>query len=118
MTSTHFVVQDPYQELRTLSVGDERILAITLQPSDEKILCYTASNRLLSVVVPPIEVANQHQLPITASDFMLGGFHIGAIVGMAVAAQRPLVITIGVDRIARVWNYLQVRVYICCAMVL
>ena len=100
--------QDPYQEIRTLALGDESILSIALQPSEEKILCYTASNRLLIVTVPPMEIASHSQQAMSVADFRMGGFHKGPVVGMTISVQRPLIITIGADHTARVWNYLQV----------
>ena len=34
-------------------------------------------------------------------------FHNGAILGLDVCARKPLVVTCGVDKTVRVWNYLE-----------
>ena len=40
-----------------------------------------------------------------ALDHILAAFHNGAILGLDVCVRKPLVVTCGVDKTVRVWNY-------------
>ena len=38
---------------------------------------------------------------------LLTGFHVGPILGMDVCIRKPWVVTCGMDKTVRVWNYLE-----------
>lgn len=107
--------RDPYVEIRRVVLGEFHILSATLVPSEDRMVLLSKNARLIYVpmsdLTAPIDdesIANQTQ-KLKARDLISGGTHtpVGrdpAIIAAASAFQKSLLVTVGADHTARLWN--------------
>ena len=110
--------REPYAEIRRVLLGDHLILAASLVPSEERLILLTKTSRLLSMpfseLLKPAPAEGSSKAKVVDADFAAtdlvpGGFHVKvdrdcAIVAADSAYQKSLLITIGSDCTARMWN--------------
>ncbi len=77
------------------------ITSMSVTPSEEVLVCSCASSQLASFPLANIDILK----PNEAHFHFFGGFHHGAITGLATCVRKPLVATCGADRTLRIWNY-------------
>ncbi|KAK7232230.1 hypothetical protein SO694_0003027 [Aureococcus anophagefferens] len=96
--------RDSFFETHTFALdGTARaIVAIALKPSEDEMCAVSSDQQLYGVALTKAgAVKNDDVKPL------LGLFHgPGAITGLDVCVRKPLVVTCGLDRSIRVWNYL------------
>ncbi len=80
-----------------------RIKSIAISPSDENIICTLENNQ--AFVLSLANVERDHTDDLTFEPLSMP-FHYQAIVGLDVCVRKPFVVTCGMDRSVRVWNYL------------
>jgi WD40 repeat protein len=127
--------KDPFTEVRRLCLGDVTLISGVFIREEERMILLTKSNRLIKVTLfaPDqesdskiknvqemkkqtfrrfsMQVTNddmfsqREQLSSHADDLMFGGNHIMPIRAADSATDRPIVITIGADHTARIWDY-------------
>ena len=81
------------------------ITALTITPSEELLVVSCANSQLASFPIANIDILPTGGPEECHFAFLSGGFHHGAVTGMDVCVQKPLLVTCGVDRTLRVWNY-------------
>jgi hypothetical protein len=99
--------QELYIEIRSVVLADELIISVAVLPADERVVCYSKSGRLLTFTAASLD--GQSTDNCDPKDFFAGGFHTGAVISMDASTQRPLVLTLGEDKMLRAWNLFQVR---------
>ncbi|RYG67045.1 hypothetical protein EON64_08320 [archaeon] len=122
---------EPYVESRRLALGDKHLIGGCVYPSEEKMVLLTKQGRLLSMPLDATieqikkamggtqddaesvhskEEGHRSLVPSLQSggisDLRAGGHHTSSILAADMAFERPLLVTVGADNTARVWNYL------------
>merc|ERR1719313_1960678 len=91
----------------------QREMKVDSQPVTVKSMAMSPTEEVLAVTTSSAQL---YQLSLLGSDLlkgdelaqvepMLTGFHVGPILGMDVCIRKPLVVTCGMDKTVRVWNY-------------
>jgi len=81
------------------------VRALSVSPRDEVLGITLSSCQLYHMSLSSSDMLKTDETP--ALDHILTPFHNGAILGLDVCARKPLVVTCGVDKTVRVWNYLE-----------
>ena len=76
------------------------VLNLSLSPSEDNLVCTTDNNQ---AYILPLTSSDVQDLKI---DLLAQPFHHMVITGMDVCVRKPLVVTCGIDKSVRVWNYL------------
>lgn len=71
----------------------------------------TSTAQLFSLSLLGHDVLKADEAPVFEA--VLTNFHSGAILGMDVCTRKPLVVTCGMDKSVRVWNYLEKTCELC-----
>jgi WD40 repeat protein len=82
------------------NAGSVTSLAVSL--SEEMLAVATSSSQLLQVSLSPSDIMKTEE---STFDYVLTSFHSGPILGLDVCVRKPLVVTCGIDKSVRVWNY-------------
>jgi len=78
---------------------------LAVSPSEESLAVSTSTAQLYQLSLLSSDLLKTDEAP--SFEHVLTSFHIGQIQGMDVCARKPLVVTCGVDKSVRVWNYLE-----------
>ncbi|KAJ1552352.1 Cilia- and flagella-associated protein 57, partial [Nowakowskiella sp. JEL0078] len=95
-----------FNHVRTLTISEEttEIKNIAINASETLLLCSTLTNQLFKALLHSQEILkNDQDLRLEPAS---QPFHHGAITGMDTCCRKPLLITCGVDKSIRVWNYI------------
>jgi WD40 repeat protein len=116
--------KDPFFLVKSFSAGADEILSsMAVAPSDEMVVCYSKNRGLLSF--PLGSVGMNEDLVPKFEDIVPHGVHVGGIVALDCCVQKPILITCGADKCARVWHYQQLKCMLvqrfseeptCCAL--
>jgi WD40 repeat protein len=99
-------VKEIYKKAREIKVDAQNggsVTSLAVSPSEEVLAIATSSSQLLQVSLSSSDIMKSEESP---SDFISTSFHSGPIYGLDVCVRKPLVVTCGVDKSVRVWNYL------------
>jgi WD40 repeat protein len=96
---------DPTSEDQTKIDGNNStsnldILSMTLNASEENVVCTTRSYQLYSLTLSAADLGKG-----AAFDYLSCSFHHDSITGMAVSLRKPIIVTCSMDKSVRVWNY-------------
>jgi len=69
-------------------------------PSSEHLMCLLTNQQIYTVDIR--EKSTDDDLAVTQP---FGGFHSGEVTGLDTCIRKPLIVTCGIDRSVRVWNY-------------
>lgn len=105
--------KEVYRNTKTLQVegGACAVRSLALSPSEELLALTTSTSQLYQLSLLGQDLLQADESP--AFDPVLTHFHTGAILGMDVCIRKPLVVTCGVDKSARVWNYVEKACALC-----
>ncbi|CAE7596826.1 CFAP57 [Symbiodinium natans] len=105
--------KEVYRTTKTLQVegGAGAVRSLALSPSEELLAVTTSTSQLYQLSLLGQDLLKADETP--AFDPVLTHFHTGAILGMDVCIRKPLVVTCGVDKSARVWNYVEKTCALC-----
>eukprot|EP00929_Paragymnodinium_shiwhaense_P023266 TRINITY_DN1460_c0_g2_i1.p1 TRINITY_DN1460_c0_g2~~TRINITY_DN1460_c0_g2_i1.p1 ORF type:complete len:1226 (+),score=432.73 TRINITY_DN1460_c0_g2_i1:97-3774(+) len=79
------------------------VRSLALSPSEEVLAVATSKAQLLQLSLLGQDLLKAEEAPVFEP--VLTPFHTGPILGMDVCTRKPLVVTCGVDKSVRVWNY-------------
>merc|ERR1719331_1954200 len=79
------------------------VRSMAMSPTEEILACTTSSAQLYQLSLLGSDLLKGDEL--AQVEPMLTGFHVGPILGMDVCIRKPLVVTCGMDKTVRVWNY-------------
>merc|ERR1719506_1600485 len=99
----------------------QREMKVDSEPVTVKLMAMSPTEEVLAVTTSSAQL---YQLSLLGSDLLKGdelaqveplltGFHVGPILGMDVCARKPLVVTCGMDKTVRVWNYMEKTCELC-----
>jgi len=84
---------------------------LALSPSEETLAVSTSTAQLYQLSLLSSDLLKAEEAPVFES--VLTPFHTGPILGMDVCTRKPLVVTCGLDKSVRVWNYLEKTCELC-----
>mmetsp|Transcript_13687 Transcript_13687/g.36226 ORF Transcript_13687/g.36226 Transcript_13687/m.36226 type:complete len:1228 (-) Transcript_13687:39-3722(-) len=87
------------------------VRSLALSPSEENLAVTTSNAQLYQLSLLGQDLLKAEEAP--AFEPVLTPFHTGAILGMDVCTRKPLVVTCGMDKSVRVWNYLEKTCELC-----
>mmetsp|Transcript_78194 Transcript_78194/g.211524 ORF Transcript_78194/g.211524 Transcript_78194/m.211524 type:complete len:1255 (-) Transcript_78194:77-3841(-) len=90
--------------------GAGAVLSLAVNPSEEVLAIGTSTAQLLQLSLSPSDLLKSEESPV---DNILTSFHVGPILGLDVCVRKPLVVTCGVDKSVRVWNYIDKTQELC-----
>ena len=93
---------------------DIQVCGVSVTPcSGEEVLgLVLSSSQLYSMSLSSSDLLKTEEAPLF--DQVLGaGFHSGSVTGLDACVRRPLLVTCGVDKTVRVWNYVERTVEVC-----
>ncbi|CAN0154236.1 unnamed protein product, partial [Phaeothamnion confervicola] len=120
----------PYMLIKSFSTRGDSLLGLAVSPGGEALCCYARSNRLLLFQLGAVDIMNGGDGGMNGvmnggmnggsgmngnggegvfEPVVGGGTHAGAVLSLDACTQRPVVATLGADRVIRVWNYLRWR---------
>jgi len=100
-----------YRRTKTIQLDSGAPRSLALSPSEEALAVTTSTAQLYSLSLLGHDVLKAEESP--AFESVLTPFHTGAILGMDVCTRKPLVVTCGMDKSVRVWNYLEKTCELC-----
>ncbi|KDO22382.1 hypothetical protein SPRG_21013 [Saprolegnia parasitica CBS 223.65] len=95
--------KDPFILIRSMSAGDFAIESVAISPNCESAVAYTDTQRLVTFAMGSIDVVQDSTTEFR--DLIPNGMHAGAILAVDVCLQKPLLVSCGVDKSLRSWNY-------------
>lgn len=104
--TSHF--QFFYKVAKRADPTDIQVCGVSVTPStgEEVLSLALSSSQLYSMSLSSSDLLKTEEAPLF--DQLLGaGFHNGSVTGLDVCVRRPLVVTCGVDKTVRVWNYME-----------
>merc|ERR1719230_1982464 len=87
------------------------VRSLALSPSEETLAVTTSTAQLFQLSLLSSDLLKAEEAPVFEP--VLTPFHTGAILGMDVCARKPLVVTCGLDKSVRVWNYMEKTCELC-----
>jgi WD40 repeat protein len=87
------------------------VRSLALSPSEEVLAVTTSTAQLHQLSLLGQDLLKAEESPVFEP--VLTPFHSGAILGMDVCTRKPLVVTCGVDKSVRVWNYIDKTCELC-----
>jgi len=87
------------------------VRSLALSPSEEVLAVTTSNQQLYQLSLLGQDLLKAEEAP--AFEPVLTPFHTGPILGMDVCTRKPLVVTCGMDKSVRVWNYLDKTCELC-----
>jgi len=109
-------VKEVYKSSKQVKVGGDggqsagSVTALAVSLSEEMLAVATSSSQLLQVSLSPSDIMKSEE---SSFDYVLTSFHSGPILGLDVCVRKPLVVTCGIDKSVRVWNYLDKTQELC-----
>eukprot|EP00746_Dinoflagellata_sp_MGD_P071928 gnl/MRDRNA2_/MRDRNA2_29238_c0_seq1.p1 gnl/MRDRNA2_/MRDRNA2_29238_c0~~gnl/MRDRNA2_/MRDRNA2_29238_c0_seq1.p1 ORF type:complete len:1218 (-),score=322.40 gnl/MRDRNA2_/MRDRNA2_29238_c0_seq1:252-3905(-) len=91
--------------------GGAPVGSLAVSPSEELLAVSLGSSQLFQLSLSSSDLTRTEESP--TFDYVLTSFHSGAIQGMDVCARKPLVVTCGMDKSVRVWNYIDKTCELC-----
>merc|ERR1719389_272744 len=98
--------KEAYRNVRTHRIDETAgvfVRSVCVSPRDEVLGITLSSCQLFQMSLSSSDLLKTEETP--ALDYILAPFHNGAILGLDVCVRKPLVVTCGVDKTVRVWNY-------------
>jgi len=98
--------KEAYRNVRTHRIDETAgvfVRSVCVSPRDEVLGITLSSCQLFQMSLSSSDLLKTEETP--ALDHILAAFHNGAILGLDVCVRKPLVVTCGVDKTVRVWNY-------------
>lgn len=120
-----------YKKTREFIMEPSGVSTIAVRPSDDSAVCTLKNSQIYSISldadsskVRKRSVANLWLPRTLLLNVLFQGedikcnrlfqeFHHNQIVGMDVCAKKPIVVTCGMDRSVRIWNYLENTLEVC-----
>jgi len=87
------------------------VRSLALSPSEEVLAVTTSTAQLYQLSLLGQDLLKAEEAPVFEP--VLTPFHTGAILGMDVCTRKPLVVTCGMDKSVRVWNYAEKTCELC-----
>eukprot|EP00927_Polykrikos_kofoidii_P004457 TRINITY_DN11755_c0_g1_i1.p1 TRINITY_DN11755_c0_g1~~TRINITY_DN11755_c0_g1_i1.p1 ORF type:complete len:1221 (-),score=291.71 TRINITY_DN11755_c0_g1_i1:257-3919(-) len=87
------------------------VRSLALSPTEEVLAVTTSTAQLCQLSLLGQDLLKAEEAPVFEP--VLTPFHTGAILGMDVCTRKPLVVTCGMDKSVRVWNYLEKTCELC-----
>jgi WD40 repeat protein len=108
-------VKEMYKNTKTIKIdgGNQNtgsVTSLAVSISEEMLAVATSSSQLLQVSLSPSDIMKTDD---SGFDYVLTSFHSGPILGLDVCVRKPLVVTCGIDKSVRVWNYLDKTQELC-----
>jgi WD40 repeat protein len=103
-----------YRKTKTIPLDNKSSTAVrslALSPSEETLAVTTSTAQLCQMSLQGGDLLKAEDAPVFEP--VLDWFHSGAIWGMDVCTRKPLVVTCGVDKSVRVWNYIDKKLELC-----
>jgi len=103
-----------YRQTKLLQVepnSGSAVRSLALSPSEELLGVSTSTAQLYQLSLLGQDLMKAEESP--AFEPVLSYFHTGAILGLDVCIRKPLVVTCGIDKSARVWNYFEKTCVMC-----
>jgi WD40 repeat protein len=91
-----------YKQKKEFQIDDGSISVIQWNVKEDRALLGFSSNQLYM-----LQIENSAQGEVVKYDRLAQSFHDGSILGMDACISKPLLVTSGVDRTIRIWNYLE-----------
>ncbi|OQR89992.1 WD domain-containing protein [Thraustotheca clavata] len=95
--------KDPFILIRSMAAGDFSIESVAISPNCENAVAYTDTQRLVTFSMASIDVVQDGAAEFR--DLIPNGSHSGPILTIDVCIQKPILVTCGVDKTIRSWNY-------------
>jgi WD40 repeat protein len=83
--------------------GKQRIVDLSLSPTEETVVCCAQTNEVFLFSLATVDIAKAED-PASFRPLPIG-FHADTVTAIDVCIQRPIVVTAGLDRRVRLWNY-------------
>jgi len=106
--------QEPYRKMKTIQLDHGAgvgVRNLALSPSEETLAVSTSTAQLYQLSLLSSDLLKAEEPPVFEP--VLTPFHTGAILGMDVCIRKPLVVTCGIDKSVRVWNYVEKTCELC-----
>jgi len=87
------------------------VRSLALSPSEENLAVTTSNAQLYQLSLLGQDLLKAEEAPVFEP--VLTPFHTGPILGMDVCTRKPLVVTCGMDKSVRIWNYLEKTCELC-----
>jgi WD40 repeat protein len=99
--------KEMFRKAREVKVDSQPVTvrSLAMSPPEETLACTTSSAQLYQLSLLGSDLLKADDT--TQVEPMLTGFHVGPILGMDVCIRKPWVVTCGMDKTVRVWNYLE-----------
>lgn len=102
--------EDRYKQMYVIRIPNETseaedriILKMVISPNDETIIASTFNCNIYSFSLSSAEIKEEDEMYFELAN---ASYHFGAILSLDVAIRKSLVVTCGVDKFIRVWNFL------------
>lgn len=101
-----------YNMTRSYDLPDTNsaITSIAISPSDDHMAITTSDQQAYEMHMFATDTLRPEDMKFTP---LVCGFHSGTISGVDVCIRKPLVVTCGVDKTVRIWNYVNNTVELC-----
>jgi len=98
--------KEMFRKQREMRVDSQPVTvkSMAMSPTEEVLACTTSSAQLYQLSLLGSDLLKSGD-DLAQVEPMLTGFHVGPILGMDVCIRKPLVVTCGMDKTVRVWNY-------------
>eukprot|EP00933_Yihiella_yeosuensis_P068974 TRINITY_DN7503_c8_g1_i1.p1 TRINITY_DN7503_c8_g1~~TRINITY_DN7503_c8_g1_i1.p1 ORF type:complete len:1191 (-),score=308.81 TRINITY_DN7503_c8_g1_i1:162-3734(-) len=104
--------KEVYRNTKSIELeGGAGVRSLALSPSEELLAVSTSTAQLYQLSLLGQDLLKADEAPQFES--VLTPFHTGAILGMDVCTRKPLVVTCGIDKSVRVWNYVEKSCELC-----
>ncbi|CAM9950291.1 unnamed protein product, partial [Scytosiphon promiscuus] len=97
--------RDPYMWIKSFTANGTILDSLTLNRGSEMMYLYSRTNEVLT-----FNLGNMDVLDDGGNHFhtlLQGGNHTAPVVALDVCLTRPIVVTVGEDRVLRIWSYLK-----------
>ncbi|CAB1097150.1 unnamed protein product [Ectocarpus sp. CCAP 1310/34] len=97
--------RDPYMWIKSFTANGSALESLTLNRGSEVMYVYSRTNEILTFNLGNMDVLDEgsnHFHPL-----LQGGNHTSPVVALDVCLTKPIVVTVGGDRVLRVWSYLK-----------
>lgn len=87
----------------TSEAEDRIIVSLVISPNDETIIASTFNSNIYTFALSTAEIKEPEEMLFELAN---ASYHFGAVLGVDYAIRKSLVVTCGVDKFIRVWNFL------------
>jgi WD40 repeat protein len=94
-----------YKQTKSFQIEQNyvKILNLSLSPSEDNIVCTLANNQAFVLGLSNTDILKTEEMNFEP---LALPFHHLQITGLAICLRKPLIVTCGLDRSVRVWNYI------------